>query len=277
MDIFIRRCISFSRSKESRIDMKVLIVIPARYRSSRFPGKPLADIHGKTMIQHVYEKARMARKASRVIVATDDLRIFSVVRNFGGEVIMTSPDHLNGTDRVIEVAEKIKGDIFINVQGDEPLIRPEDIDTLIEKMLVNKNCKVTTLCHAVSEEEAQNPNVVKVIRSGAGKALYFSRRLIPYVRENDTQTKYLKHIGIYGYTAEILAEYKKLPYSHLEHLEKLEQLRLIEAGITIDIMETDRVAQGVDTPEDLEIVKQLITNQLDESTEQQQACASLQH
>jgi 3-deoxy-manno-octulosonate cytidylyltransferase (CMP-KDO synthetase) len=257
--------------------MKVLIVIPARYRSSRFPGKPLADIHGKPMIQHVYEKSKLATKASRVIVATDDLRIFSVVRNFGGEVIMTSPEHINGTDRIIEVAGKIKGDIFINVQGDEPLIRPEDIDTLIEQMVSDKNCKVATLCHAVPEEEARNPNVVKVIRSGSGRALYFSRRLIPYVRENDTQTKYLKHIGIYGYTAELLAEYKKLPYSHLEHLEKLEQLRLIEAGIPIQVMETDRVAQGVDTPEDLEVVKQLIANQLLESDEQQQACLSLQN
>lgn len=241
--------------------MRVYIIIPARYRSSRFPGKPLADILGKPMIQYVYEKSIMSTKAHRVIVATDDLRIFSAVKKFGGDVVMTSPEHQTGTDRVIEVAEKIPGDIYINVQGDEPLIAPEVIDSLIEKMLNDPSCDVATLCHPVSEKEAKSPNVVKVVRAANGRALYFSRKLIPYVSENHPPIVYQKHIGIYGYRKHILAQYKDLPYSHLENMEKLEQLRLIEAGIPIHVLETNRTGQGVDTPEDLEIVKQILLRQ----------------
>ena len=238
--------------------MKIFVVIPARYRSSRFPGKPLADLHGKPMIQHVYERCRQAKKASRVIVATDDLRIFNVVKKIGGDVVMTSREHLTGTDRVIEVAEKVPADIFINVQGDEPLIRPEEIDQLIDKMVAEPSCRVATLCHSIVEKEALNPNVVKVVRSVDGKALYFSRRLIPYNSENDSNFKYLKHVGVYGYRYRVLSEYKNLSYSQLENAEKLEQLRLLEAGIAIDILETDWTGQGVDTPEDLEIVKNIM-------------------
>lgn len=216
---------------------------------------------GKPMIQHVYERAIQSERADRVIVATDDLRIFSAVKKFGGDIVMTSQAHQTGTDRLIEVAEKIPADIFINVQGDEPLIRPEDIDCLIDKMIKDPTCQVATLCHPVQEIEAENPNVVKVVRSVNGKALYFSRRLIPYVSHNEHPIIYQKHVGVYGYRSDILAQFKNLPYSHLENMEKLEQLRLIEAGIQIDVLETRRVGQGVDTAEDLEIVKQILLKQ----------------
>lgn len=251
--------------------MAIYIVIPARYYSSRFPGKPLADIAGKPMIQRVYEASIQVEKASRVIVATDDLRIFNTVKNFGGDVVMTSRDHPTGTDRVIEVAENMSGDIFINVQGDEPLIRPRDINLLIDKMTRDPNCQVATLCHPIPEDEALNPNVVKVVRSANGRALYFSRRRIPYAPDSDNPIAYLKHVGIYGYRRKILTEYKHLPYSHLEDLEKLEQLRLMEAGIPIDVMETKRVGRGVDTPEDLEVVLQILKSRAEVSGTKQEA------
>lgn len=251
--------------------MKVVIVIPARYKSSRLPGKPLADLCGKPMVQHVYERALLAKNAHKVIVATDDLRIFTAVKKFGGNVLMTSPEHQTGTDRVIEVSKRINADIFINVQGDEPLIRPEDIDSLIDQMLSNRSCQVATLCHPVQKEDALDPNVVKIVRSMDGKALYFSRHLIPFAREDNHQAIYLKHVGIYGYTAELLKKYDKLPFSQLENMEKLEQLRLIEAGIAINAIEIDSMAQGVDTPEDLARVRQYMTRFMNENHAPQRA------
>ncbi|MCP3942069.1 MAG: 3-deoxy-manno-octulosonate cytidylyltransferase [Desulfobacteraceae bacterium] len=245
--------------------MKILIVIPSRYKSSRFPGKSLADLVGKPMVQHVYEKAIQSKKASRVVVATDDQRIYDVITKFGGDVMMTDGGHLTGTDRIIEVSEKVKGDIFINVQGDEPLIRPEDIDLLIDKMVSDPTCEVATLCHPIHGDEALNPNVVKVIRSGSGKALYFSRRAIPFSKKNIHHVTYLKHVGVYGYSCKVLSEYKNLPYSYLENMEQLEQLRLLEAGISIDVIETGRAGQGVDTPEDLEKVKQIMMNRVSQN------------
>ena len=239
--------------------MKAIIIIPARYHSSRFPGKPLADILGKSMIEHVYEKAARSKRADEVIVATDDLRIYTMVKGFGGNVVMTKSTHQTGTDRIAEVAEQSAGDIFINLQGDQPLIHPEDIDLLIEKMAVDPECDIATLCHAITREEAATPNTVKVVLSARGRALYFSRSLIPYGCEGSEIIRYNKHIGIYGYRSHILALYKHLPYSPLEHQEKLEQLRLIEAGYAIDVLETNRVDdQSVDTPEDLKIVKRIL-------------------
>ena len=188
--------------------MKTLIFIPARYYSSRFPGKPLADILGKPMIQHVYEKACRSRKADKVMVATDDLRIFSVVKEFGGNVVMTAKEHKSGTDRITEAAEKEMGDIFINLQGDQPLICPEDIDLLIDRMTSDPSCNIATLCHPISRDEAENPNTVKVVLSSYGKALYFSRSLIPYARQGVKNISYNKHIGIYGFRRHILAQYK---------------------------------------------------------------------
>lgn len=213
----------------------------------------------------------MSQKAQRVIVATDDLRIFSAVKKFNGNVVMTSQEHNTGTDRIIEVAKKNPADIFINVQGDEPLIRPADIDRLIDKMQCDSTCDVATLCHPMPEQEAINPNVVKVVRSANGKALYFSRRLIPYISESQQARTYQKHIGVYGYRNHILAQYKNLPFSQLENQERLEQLRLLEAGIPIDVLETSRAGQGVDTPEDLEKVKQVLLRQLDYAESRQHA------
>lgn len=210
------------------------------------------------MIQHVFDRCSQSERASRVIVATDDLRIFNTVKKFCGDVVMTSREHLTGTDRVIEIAEQFPADIFINVQGDEPLIRHEEIDLLIDRMVAQPTCMVATLCHPILEQDALNPNVVKVIRSVGGQALYFSRQPIPYNSENDPNFTYLKHVGVYGYRYQVLSEYKNLPYSHLEHAEKLEQLRLLEAGIPIDVLETDWKGQGVDTPDDLEVVKKIM-------------------
>ena len=242
--------------------MKTVVVIPARYGSSRFPGKPLADIFGKPMVQHVYEKASQAKCADRIIVATDDFRIVETVEKFGGEAVMTSPDHASGTDRIVEVAELVSSDIYINVQGDEPLIRPEDIDLVADAMMNDSSCKVATLCHPIELEDAINPNVVKVIRTHSGNALYFSRSLIPFGRDHDAHADYFKHIGLYGYTRSMLKTYKCLPDSRLEDLEKLEQLRILEADIPIKVILTDKTGPGVDTPVCLEKVKDILFGKL---------------
>jgi 3-deoxy-manno-octulosonate cytidylyltransferase (CMP-KDO synthetase) len=238
--------------------MKIVIVIPARYGSSRFPGKPLADIHGKPMIQHVYERSCQAACTGRVVVATDDRRIADAVTGFGGEVIMTASDHPSGTDRVVEVSRHIRADIYINVQGDEPLIRPDDIDLLARTMLEDPSCQVGTLCHPIPIEEALDANTVKMIVSHTGNALYFSRGLIPYVSNTTYQPEYLKHIGIYAYRAELLARYTTLPLSALENRERLEQLRLLEADLPIKAVRTTRTGPGVDTPACLEKVKRIM-------------------
>ncbi len=210
------------------------------------------------MIQHVYERACLANCAERVIVATDDRRIAGAVEGFGGEAVMTSPDHPSGTARIIEVAKSIKMDSYINVQGDEPLIRPEDIEKVADALGKDKDCKVATLCHPIKAEEAENPNAVKVIVSHDGNALYFSRSPIPFGRERKAHSSYLKHVGIYGYRSDVLHRYNALPKSELEDLEKLEQLRLLESGIPIKVMTTTKVGAGVDTPECLRRVKKEI-------------------
>lgn len=239
--------------------MSCYIIIPARYNSSRFPGKPLADILGKSMIQRVYEKAIKAKKANAVIVATDDLRIYSAVKGFGGNVVMTSTKHQSGTDRLAEVVESIDCDICINLQGDQPLICPKDIDVLIEKMMNEPTCSITTLYHPITRDMARNPNTVKVVLAANGRALYFSRSPIPYSCEGKENNFYNKHIGVYGYRRHVLSCYRTLPYSLLERQEKLEQLRLLESGYSIDVMEAKNSDdQGVDTPEDLEIVERII-------------------
>lgn len=241
--------------------MKILIVIPSRYNSSRFPGKSLADIHGKPMIQHVYERSCQARCTDRVIVATDDLRIAKVVKHFGGEVIMTASDHPSGTDRVVEVSRHIPADIYINVQGDEPLIRPDDIDLLARTMLSDPSCQVGTLCHQIPIQEAMNANTVKMIVSHTGSVLYFSRGLIPYISGTAYPPQYLKHIGIYGYQAEVLEKYNALPSSGLENRERLEQLRMLESDIRIKAVRTSTAGPGVDTPACLERVKQIMARE----------------
>lgn len=231
----------------------VAIIIPARYASSRFPGKPLADILGKPMIQHVYEKAASVKGAS-VVVATDDERILSVVNSFGGKGVMTSSTHASGTDRLVEVMSKVDADLYINLQGDEPLVRPEDLELLISAMAADKLIEVGTLYHSISAHQAKNPNTVKVVTSHSGRACYFSRSPIPFIRDEEVQTDYKQHVGVYAYLKTVLEQYSQLAESQIEISEQLEQLRLLDSDIDIYAFEVMKTGPGVDTPEDLEKV-----------------------
>lgn len=231
----------------------VAIVIPARYSSSRFPGKPLADILGKPMIQHVYEKAASVKNAT-VVVATDDKKILSVVNSFGGKGVMTSSTHASGTDRLVEVMNKVDADLYINLQGDEPLVRPEDIELLINAMAANTSIQVGTLYHSISAHQAKDPNTVKVVTSHSGRACYFSRSPIPFIRDKDVQTNYKQHVGVYAYRKSVLEQYSQLAESEIEIAEQLEQLRLLDSDIDIYAFEVMQTGPGVDTPEDLEKV-----------------------
>ena len=239
--------------------MKVLGVIPARYASTRFPGKPLVDIQGKTMIQRVYEQAMKAKSLSKVIVATDDERIFNHVKSFKGEVMMTSDVHQSGTDRCAEVINQLSSEAFdavVNIQGDEPFINPSQIDSVVE-VLKKEQFMIATLVKRVHTEGViHNPNIVKAVFSSEGKALYFSRSPIPYLRNTPTDEwlskgEFYKHIGLYAYKSAVLKEIALLPPSRLEQLESLEQLRWLENGYAIGIAETDLETIGIDTPEDL--------------------------
>ncbi|MEG3116921.1 3-deoxy-manno-octulosonate cytidylyltransferase [Salinicola sp. 4072] len=235
--------------------MKTVIVIPARYGSSRLPGKPLADIVGKPMIQHVYELASAVRNVEAVWVATDDQRVMDCVAGFGGNAVMTSPDQVSGTDRLVEVMQKVEADLYINVQGDEPLIRSTDLESLVREMeTVSSEVHVGTLCHPISFEEAKSPNSVKVVLKENGDALYFSRSPIPFPRE-PSEASFLKHVGVYAYRREILEQYGRLGSPMLERSEVLEQLRLLYAGMTIRAVEVEPTGPGVDTPECLERVR----------------------
>jgi len=246
--------------------MRVTAVIPARYASTRFPGKPLVDILGKPMIQWVYERTALSTTVDRVIVATDDERIAAVVRGFGGEVCMTRSDHPTGTDRLAEVAAGIETDLVVNVQGDEPLIAPAMIDAAVAPLLADASIVMGTLKTAItSVEEYLNPNVVKVVTDCRGFALYFSRAPIPHPRdfadalaERFAEVGAFKHIGLYVYRRQFLLGYPHLPATPLENLEKLEQLRALEQGCRIMVAETAAPSQGVDTPEDLEKVRSLL-------------------
>ena len=231
----------------------VAIVIPARYSSSRFPGKPLADILGKPMIQHVYEKAASIKNAT-VVVATDDDRILSVVHSFGGKGMMTRPDHASGTDRLVEVMNEIDADLYINLQGDEPLVRVEDLELLIQSMTADTSIEVGTLYHAISAHQAKDPNTVKVVTSHSGRACYFSRSPIPFIRDKDRQASYKQHVGVYAYRKSILEKYTQLDESHIETVEQLEQLRLLDSDVDIYAFEVMPTGPGVDTPKDLEKV-----------------------
>ncbi|WP_432821087.1 3-deoxy-manno-octulosonate cytidylyltransferase [Trichloromonas sp.] len=246
--------------------MRVTAIIPARYASTRFPGKPLVDILGKPMIQWVYQRTIESSRVDRVVVATDDERIFAAVRAFGGEVQMTSPDHPTGTDRLAEVAQRIDTDIVVNVQGDEPLIDPRMIDLAVAPLVEDAAIPMGTLMTPIgSVEEFLNPNVVKVVVDAKGFALYFSRAPIPHPRDHAqnlseyfSQLKAYKHIGLYVYRKGFLLDYPKMPSTPLENSEKLEQLRALEQGYRIRVVPTDLVSQGVDTPADLELVRALL-------------------
>jgi 3-deoxy-manno-octulosonate cytidylyltransferase (CMP-KDO synthetase) len=241
--------------------MNFLGIIPARYASTRFPGKPLVDIAGKTMIRRVYEQAKKCVTLTEVIVATDDERIFKHVTDFGGFAVMTSPDHQSGTDRCAEVAlQHPQYDVIINIQGDEPYIDPEQI-TKVASCFSNADVQLSTLIKKVlALDELNNPNSPKVVINKHSEAIYFSRSPLPYLRgyKQDEWLKhytYFKHIGIYGYRKDILQKVTKLPVSSLERAESLEQLRWIENGYRIKVAETDLETFAVDVPEDLDKLK----------------------
>ena len=236
---------------------RLAIVIPARHGSTRLPGKPLVDILGKPMVQHVYERALQVPQVHVVLVATDDERIAAAVRAFGGHCLMTSPDHLSGTDRLVEVMGQVDAEMYINLQCDEPLVRPGDIAMLAAGMWADSSLQVGTLCHSISREEANNPNTVKVVLATNGDALYFSRALLPYPRDHEVAC-YIKHVGVYAYRREVLAAYGELPQPMIEQAEKLEQLRLLAAGQRIRTFEIAPSGPGVDTLKCLEQVRALM-------------------
>lgn len=238
--------------------MSIIAVIPSRYASMRLPGKPLVDICGKPMVQHVYERVRQVSLFDEVLVATDDERIAAVVEGFGGAVCMTSPDCPSGSDRLIEVASSHPADIYVNVQGDEPLVEPSSIEKLAKVMLENDDLQMGTLCYPITAEQAQNPNLVKVVRAHNGNALYFSRSPIPFPRSGGIEPSYFGHLGMYAYRRDFLMNFGSLPYSPLENTEKLEQLRVLQAGVAIRVLEVEAAGPGVDTPEDLEEVRRII-------------------
>ncbi|HPL69130.1 MAG TPA: 3-deoxy-manno-octulosonate cytidylyltransferase [Brevefilum sp.] len=242
--------------------MKITAVIPARFGSSRLEGKPLKDIWGKPMIQHVYERVLQAKNVERAIVATDDERIVEAVEKFGGIARMTSIDHQSGTDRVAEVMSNEKASIVINVQGDEPLIDPRLIDEASQPLIDDDSLVAATLCKPIlQEEKLSNPNVVKVIRDYQDFGIYFSRSVIPYPRNKETFQAY-EHIGIYVYRHDFLMKFVQMPQSKLEVIESLEQLRIIENGFRIKVVETQYPYTGVsvDTQEDLEEVRKIIAS-----------------
>ena len=245
--------------------MKFMAIIPARYASTRFPGKPLAVLGGKTVIQRVYEQ--VSSVLSEVYVATDDERIYQCVESFGGRAVMTRTDHKSGTDRIQEAVEKIgtDADVIINVQGDEPFIQPSQVETLMHLFDASET-QIGTLGKPFESLEAvENPNSPKIVTDVRGFALYFSRSVIPYIRGVERadwfgQYPFLKHLGIYAYRRNVLAEVTQLPQSSLEKAESLEQLRWLQNGYRIRVGLTDVETIGIDTPEDLQRAEQFLLN-----------------
>jgi 3-deoxy-manno-octulosonate cytidylyltransferase (CMP-KDO synthetase) len=240
---------------------RILGIIPARYASSRFPGKALADLGGKPMVQHVVERAREARLLTDVLVATDDRRILEAVTAFGGQACMTSPDHPSGTDRIAEVVRTRPCDLVVNIQGDEPLLDPVMIDRAVEPLVQDPGLEMGTLARPMGYEEALDPSKVKVVVDRHGCALYFSRSRIPHVREDATpegERPYLLHIGLYVYRREALLRFAGLAPTPLESQERLEQLRALEHGMRIRVVTTEHQSFGVDTPADLERVRRMM-------------------
>ncbi|HPI09687.1 MAG TPA: 3-deoxy-manno-octulosonate cytidylyltransferase [Catalimonadaceae bacterium] len=244
---------------------KAAVIIPARFASTRFPGKPLIKIGGITMIERVYIQATLCTEVSRILVATDSDEIFDTVRSFGGDAVMTSPLCQSGTDRCAEVisSREISEEIIINIQGDEPFIKPEQISQLI-RLMQPEHIHIGTLARRITDQETVfNPNVVKVVKASTGKALYFSRNPIPFVRGADAESwlgsaTFFKHIGLYGYKKDVLTKLAKLPIGQLEKAESLEQLRWLEAGYELYAAETEWESLGIDTPADLEKATQFL-------------------
>src|SRR5882672_9167588 len=241
-----------------------LAIIPARYAATRLPGKPLVALAGKPMIERVWARVRLAKKISRVIVATDDERILQAVAGFGGEAVMTRAEHRSGTERVAEVAATaVHGgdDIFVNVQGDEPLIEPGAIDAAVEAIESDEQVSIATLAVLIARpSDIMDPNVVKVVLDFDDNALYFSRAPIPWVRDtaNTIQVRHLKHLGLYVFHREALLEYPTLPQGELERIEQLEQLRWLENGTKIRVAAVEHDAVSVDVPEDVARVEKLL-------------------
>ncbi|MDP8299030.1 MAG: 3-deoxy-manno-octulosonate cytidylyltransferase [Candidatus Tantalella remota] len=251
--------------------MKIVAVIPARWRSTRLKGKVLADINGKPMVQHVWERVSRAHEVDEVVVAVDRERVQKAVEAFGGKAVYTSPEQPSGTDRIAEVANSIDADVYINIQADEPLVHPLMVDELAQVFQYERNIQMATLIKRIHKrDEISDPNVVKCVVDRKGFALYFSRSPIPYVRDDEGQDssegqhpgdisgRYFKHVGIYAYTKDFIFTYTNLPKSTLESDEKLEQLRVLEHGYKIRTVETRYDTIGVDTQEDLETVRGIL-------------------
>jgi len=238
------------------VHMKVVVVIPARYDSSRFPAKVLAKATGKYLIQHTYEQALRAKLASEILIAVDDERILAAVKGFGARCVMTSEDHQSGTDRIAEVAANLKTDIVVNLQADEPEINPSHIDRVAELLIEAGDGDMATLgSQFQSQEQIADPNIVKVITDSFGRAIYFSRSVIPYDRKAGgvgPLQYYMRHIGIYAYRKEFLLELTNLPQTPLEKIERLEQLRAIENGYSILVGQVEHTCDGIDTPQQYE-------------------------
>ena len=233
-----------------------LVVLPARYGSTRFPGKPLADVAGRPLIEWVYLRAAAIRGAGEVVVATDDERIAEAVSSFGGNVVMTDTGHPTGTDRVAEVARNRDFPFVVNLQGDEPVFDPSTVTAMVDVLAAEPESDIATACHPLgSEEEFNNPNIVKVVLDGFGRALYFSRSPIPNGGWRIGQTVACRHVGIYAYRKESLLRFTTLEPTTLEKTEKLEQLRALENGMTIRVIVTDQLTLGVDVPGDVKKVE----------------------
>jgi 3-deoxy-manno-octulosonate cytidylyltransferase (CMP-KDO synthetase) len=248
---------------QSKTSLNVVGMIPSRYASTRFPGKPLAVIQGKTMIRRVYEQCAKAVSLDGVYVATDDERIAAEVRSFGGEYLMTSPDHLSGTDRLAEASGYVEADIVVNIQGDQPFIEPGMIDEAVQPLLDDPGLPMSTLKQKLTDpRDYDNPNVVKVVTDTKGFALYFSRSRIPYPRNTDSVSLY-EHVGLYVYRKDFLCLLAILAPTSLEKVELLEQLRVIENGYKIKVVETKKISSelsgfSVDTPEDLDRIQEIL-------------------
>jgi len=243
--------------------MEAIGVIPARYGSTRFEGKLLADFCGKPVIQHTWENARKSKSIVDLLIATDDKRIYSAAKGFGAKVVYTSEAHKSGSDRLTEAVASIDTDIVVNIQADEPLIHPSMIDDVVSPIQKNKDIEMTTLCHKIKDEyELFDKNIVKVIMDRKGFAMYFSRSVIPYKPRSTTNghrmKNHYKHIGLYAYTKDFLLTFKSLPQSPLEKIERLEQLRVLENGYKIKVIETKHDTVGIDTPEDLVRATELV-------------------
>jgi 3-deoxy-manno-octulosonate cytidylyltransferase (CMP-KDO synthetase) len=239
--------------------MRIVGIIPARYASSRFPGKPLADIAGKPMIQRVYERAQRSSRLQRLLVATDDERILEAVRAFGGEALLTGGHHPSGTDRLAEACRLLgfaDADLIVNIQGDEPLLQPVMVDVLVDALLQTPDCPMATLaCESSDTAAFANPNVVKVVVDARRRALYFSRAPIPHRRDGADESRgFLRHLGFYAYRQAFLQQFTRYPPSTLEQLEQLEQLRALEYGHPIQVALSPVETRGVDTPEDLQAI-----------------------